>query len=405
MKQSQRSESSSTGSAELNPERVLFVHAHPDDETIATGGTLAVLVDRGASVTLLTCTRGEQGEVIPDDLQHLLGDTEALARHRAGELTRAMAELGVTDHRFLGAADARIVDRQARRYSDSGMVWGDSGPEPLPTLAPDALCAADFGEVVADIATVIATTRADAVVSYNANGGYGHPDHVLVHRASRRAADAMNIPFFSVEPDPIECATLQVDVSGVIDRKTAALRAHATQLVVDGDTITMSGGQVDSIHRVERFRRADGVDAPRAWRDYPRISQAFRVIVALILGAVLGALGTVAHAITLQLGDAAIPTGLIIGLLVVAAVLAGLRLVFDSRVPALSAAIGVIAVVNLLSTRSAGGSVLIPDTTLAYYWVYGPVVLAFLVLAWPKLPQRRRDRIVEPPHPKGIPTS
>ena len=89
------------------PERVLFVHAHPDDETIATGGTLATLVDSGAVVTLVTCTRGERGEVIPADLQDALASQEALAALREAELRKAVGILGVTDHRFLGEENAR----------------------------------------------------------------------------------------------------------------------------------------------------------------------------------------------------------------------------------------------------------------------------------------------------------
>ena len=107
----------------LRAERVLFVHAHPDDETIATGGTIAALVDAGAEVTIVTCTRGELGEVMPDDLARLRGDEAALAAHREGEIAEAMRDLGVRDHRFLGDPEARTHGLPARVYRDSGMVW------------------------------------------------------------------------------------------------------------------------------------------------------------------------------------------------------------------------------------------------------------------------------------------
>jgi N-acetyl-1-D-myo-inositol-2-amino-2-deoxy-alpha-D-glucopyranoside deacetylase len=96
-------------------ERVLFVHAHPDDESITTGGTIATLLDAGAHVTVLTCTRGELGEVIPADLQHLLESPEALGAYREKELAAAMAALGVTDHRYLGDDDALWDDLAPRR--------------------------------------------------------------------------------------------------------------------------------------------------------------------------------------------------------------------------------------------------------------------------------------------------
>jgi N-acetyl-1-D-myo-inositol-2-amino-2-deoxy-alpha-D-glucopyranoside deacetylase len=94
---------------------VLFVHAHPDDETIVTGGTIAKLVDLGAAVTVLTCTRGELGEVIPDEFKHLEGAGAELAQFRTGELHSAMHILGVTDHRFLGETSARWAGREPRR--------------------------------------------------------------------------------------------------------------------------------------------------------------------------------------------------------------------------------------------------------------------------------------------------
>src|SRR5690625_7560451 len=99
----------------LDPRRILFVHAHPDDESITTGATMAVYAASGAHVTLVTCTRGEKGEVIVPELTDLAdGDGTALARHREGELASALAELGVVDQRFLGG--------EHHRYRDSGKI-------------------------------------------------------------------------------------------------------------------------------------------------------------------------------------------------------------------------------------------------------------------------------------------
>src|SRR6476659_10589889 len=95
-------------------QRLLLVHAHPDDETIGQGATMAKYVARGTQVTLVTCTLGEEGEVLIPDLAHLASHREdGLGRHRITELASAMKELGVTDHRFLGGAG---------RFRDSGMM-------------------------------------------------------------------------------------------------------------------------------------------------------------------------------------------------------------------------------------------------------------------------------------------
>ena len=100
-------------------QRLLLVHAHPDDESIGTGATMAKYVAEGAGVTLVTCTGGEMGEILVPELEHLAADRDdRLAEHRRGELDEAMKALGVTDHRFLGGFG---------RYRDSGMVWHEDG--------------------------------------------------------------------------------------------------------------------------------------------------------------------------------------------------------------------------------------------------------------------------------------
>ena len=105
-------------------QRMLLVHAHPDDETIGQGATMAKYVARGTQVTLVTCTLGEEGEVLVPDLAHLAADQEdGLGQHRITELANAMKELGVTDHRFLGGAG---------HFRDSGMVWDEQRPRGRP---------------------------------------------------------------------------------------------------------------------------------------------------------------------------------------------------------------------------------------------------------------------------------
>ncbi|MBC7723624.1 MAG: PIG-L family deacetylase [Burkholderiaceae bacterium] len=396
---------SNDSDAATDPERILFVHAHPDDESIATGGTIATLLDRGASVTVLTCTRGEQGEIIPHDLQHLSGHPLALAAHRESELAAAMSAVGVTDHRWLGAPGARMTGAAPRRYADSGMVWGESGPEPLPVLAPDALFSADVGEVAADIATVIATTGATAVVSYDDRGGYGHPDHIAAHHAARRAAEVMSVPFYTIDaPDAAPGGTV-VDVTAVLDRKTRALAAHRSQLTIEGERMLQPGGQYVPITTVESYHRL-GTQRPdpRAgveFADRTFGGRAIPVAVALIGGVAVGAITTVSHTVTLTVAGVTVPTGLILGLAAIAAVIVGLRVLYDNRIVAGAASVGILGMIALLSLESAGGSVLIPATDTVGYFIYGPVLIAGLVLAWPKIVQPTRDKIAPLSDPKG----
>ncbi|CAN5350762.1 hypothetical protein BH09ACT1_BH09ACT1_27110 [soil metagenome] len=385
-------------------DRVLFVHAHPDDETITTGGTIATLLDRGAEVTVLTCTRGERGEVIPPELHDLEGDFTALARHRTDELAAAMAALGVTDHRMLGEPGARLTGIEPRRYTDSGMRWGEAGAEALEQTDDGSLTSAPFGEVAADIASVIEAIRPTAVVSYDSNGGYGHPDHVRAAEAAKRAAEVMGVPFFEVDAEPSATSDLSVDVTAALPRKTAALRAHRTQVTVGDGTFALSSGPARPIAAVESFSRVHhGVPMPEpvAWKDQGLGLHVFAAIVAGVLGLALGAIVTVNHQFTLSVLTIALPLGIIVSLLLVAALILGLRLVFGGRLIAFVAALGVVVSIAVLSLSGGGGSVLVPANAAGYLLTYGPVVIAVLLLGWPSSVRIVNGKIVVKPDPKG----
>lgn len=250
--------------------RALFVHAHPDDETIATGGTLAGLAEAGRAPLLVTLTRGERGEVVPGPFASLQG-TPGLAPHREAELAAALFALGVSGHAFLGRPPARAAGLEPRVYEDSGMQWGEDGWATAASDAPEAaLTRSPAVEALNDLIALAAEWDARAVVSYDANGGYGHPDHVFAHRAAWAVAHGLELPFWQVEVagsgDPTRIprepdatgdrfTAEDHDVAPWLDRKVAALRAHATQLTVEGDEIVHVGGQRHPIGSVERFRR------------------------------------------------------------------------------------------------------------------------------------------------------
>ncbi|OIJ64866.1 N-acetyl-1-D-myo-inositol-2-amino-2-deoxy-alpha-D-glucopyranoside deacetylase [Streptomyces mangrovisoli] len=237
--------------------RLLLVHAHPDDESINNGATMARYAAEGARVTLVTCTLGERGEVIPPGLRHLTG--AALGEHRLGELTAAARALGVEDVRLLGGPG---------RYGDSGMMGIPDNED------PDCFWQADLDEAAAHLVRVILEVRPQVVVAYDDNGGYGHPDHIQAHRVAMRAVDlaaqaGWSVPKVywnrvprTVAEDafaglgkaladlPFTAAATVGDVPGVVAderittaidgtafaaAKTAAMRAHATQIEVAPD--------------------------------------------------------------------------------------------------------------------------------------------------------------------------
>jgi N-acetyl-1-D-myo-inositol-2-amino-2-deoxy-alpha-D-glucopyranoside deacetylase len=230
---------------------MLLVHAHPDDESIGTGATMAKYAAEGARVTLVTCTLGELGEIIPPDLRHLFPDE--LGQHRIVELDRACAALGVTDHRFLGGAG---------RWRDSGMMGLPDNDDPR------CFWQANVAEAAASLAEVIREVGADVIVTYDANGFYGHPDHIQAHRVAWRAfemiggsgkfyatamprsvlAAAQELPedsWFRRSTDvsasvPDDQVTTAIDAAKYLDAKLAAMRAHETQITVDGEFFAMS---------------------------------------------------------------------------------------------------------------------------------------------------------------------
>jgi N-acetyl-1-D-myo-inositol-2-amino-2-deoxy-alpha-D-glucopyranoside deacetylase len=160
------------------PARLLFVHAHPDDESLTCGIAMAHHVARGDEVHVLCCTLGEEGEVIPPALAHLEGaPDDSLGAHRHGELAEALRRVGATMH-VLGADS-----RRRSRYRDSGMAGSAAAAR------PEAFTGADLDEAARLVVDLIGEVRPDVVVTYDQHGGYGHPDHIQAHRVTRRALE------------------------------------------------------------------------------------------------------------------------------------------------------------------------------------------------------------------------
>ena len=237
--------------------RLLLVHAHPDDESINNGATMARYAAEGVQVALVTCTLGERGEVIPPQLRHLTG--AALGECRLRELSAAMGELGVQDFRLLGGAG---------RYADSGMMGLPDNEDPA------CFWQADVDDAAGSLAEVILALRPQVLVTYDDHGGYGHPDHIQAHRVAMRAVElaaegGWSVPKVywnrvprsvaeaafarlreelpglsfakSAEIDDVpgvvgdESITTEIDGSAYAAAKAAAMRAHATQIEVAPD--------------------------------------------------------------------------------------------------------------------------------------------------------------------------
>jgi N-acetyl-1-D-myo-inositol-2-amino-2-deoxy-alpha-D-glucopyranoside deacetylase len=278
---------------QLPSRRILFVHAHPDDETINNGATMAGYLAQGAGVTLVTCTRGEEGEVlVPELLHHSAKQEDTLGTFREGELADAMRELGVTDYQFLGETE--------RKYRDSGMMGT------APNENPDCFWKADLDEAAERLVKVIRDRKPQVLVSYDDHGGYGHPDHIKAHQIAMRAAELSADPEFGVgEPWEISkiywsaiprsaiqssltssnlflrvliklfnyvpskwmalpfvkadsVVTTRFDGEKYLPQKLAALRAHKTQLIISGDLFKFSNRLATRVTGSEYYIRVKG---------------------------------------------------------------------------------------------------------------------------------------------------
>jgi N-acetyl-1-D-myo-inositol-2-amino-2-deoxy-alpha-D-glucopyranoside deacetylase len=226
-------------------ERIVFFHAHPDDETLATGALIAGLVAAGHAVAVVTATRGERGEVMPA-LAALSG--AALVSQRECELRRALEDLGVTERAWLGTAPARAPGLPRRRYSDSGMRWiSATVAGPVDDASPDALSLAPVAPAAADLAAYLAWFEADVLVSYDEPGGYGHPDHVACHHIAKAAA--LGVRFVEiVSADEVgESGAVRVDHPNQAERLGRALASYPSQFRVEGVFVTHVGGQSQPI--------------------------------------------------------------------------------------------------------------------------------------------------------------
>jgi N-acetyl-1-D-myo-inositol-2-amino-2-deoxy-alpha-D-glucopyranoside deacetylase len=280
--------------------RLLFVHAHPDDESITNGATIAHYVARGAQVHVVTCTLGEEGEVIGDQWARLaVDDADQLGGYRIGELTAALQALGVGAPIFLGGPG---------RWRDSGMV----GTAPR---RQQRFIDADEREAVGALVTLIRTLRPHVVVTYDAIGGYGHPDHVQAHVVTTAAVAAAGtddypgtpwtVPKFYwtviarsaftagwevLGPDDLQFEWVipppdgdfgdlgysddeigaVIEAPDALSAKTAALAAHATQVIVGptGRACALSNNLALPILAQEHYILAAGAAGDRDERGW-----------------------------------------------------------------------------------------------------------------------------------------
>lgn len=262
--------------------RLLLVHAHPDDETINNGVTMAKYAAEGIHVTLVTCTRGEEGEVLVESLLDLASSKDdKLGEHREIELKDAMHELGVKDFRFLGSPN--------KKWRDSGMMGTPQNDR------KDVFWQANLDDAANELVKIVLEIKPQVLITYDEFGGYGHPDHIKAHQVAMRASQIageqgwqiskiywntmprsviqmgidkmkeVGSEFFGAEnaddlpfAKPDELVTSVVKAPEYVPQKLAAMKAHATQISVDGPFFALSNNLGLSVWGDEYYTLAKG---------------------------------------------------------------------------------------------------------------------------------------------------
>ena len=258
------------------------MHAHPDDETINNGVNMAKYAAEGVQVTLVTCTRGEEGEVLVESLANLASSRDdKLGEHREIELKTAMGYLGIKDFRFLGSPN--------KKWRDSGMI-GTAQNE-----RKDVFWQADLTEAAQELVKIILEIKPQVLITYDEFGGYGHPDHIKAHQVAMLAAELasnqgwkiskiywntmpksviqmgidkmkeVGSSFFgadSVEDLPFakpdELVTSVIKAPDYVEKKLEAMKAHETQISIDGPFFALSNNLGLSVWADEYYTLVKG---------------------------------------------------------------------------------------------------------------------------------------------------
>jgi N-acetyl-1-D-myo-inositol-2-amino-2-deoxy-alpha-D-glucopyranoside deacetylase len=281
------------------------------------------------------------------------------------------------------------------------MRWGASGvAEALDQTDGRSLSAAPVSAVTADIAAVIADIDATAVISYDAHGGYGHPDHVRAHDSARRAAEVMGVPFFEIATDAR--GPIAVDVAPVAAQKRAALAAYRTQLTLDGENLVLSNGVAQPIGETETFRRVAVDVAPDSvpFRDQTVGVKIGIALLVLAFGAIIGALMTAVHQSNVAVAGIPVPWGLVLALLASTGFVVGLRVLTGSRLIPILATVGIMGATAYLASPTVGGSVIVPANIVGVIWTFAPAAVILVVVAWPNL-NRAKGVSADAQHHRG----
>lgn len=361
----------------FSPNRLLIVHAHPDDESLFTGHVIAHALRGGSEVRVVTLTRGEMGTTEVKDLEYLNEDSQAMAIFREQELSQSLEAFPGVEHRYLGQ----------RAYRDSGMrinAWGKVGkPRKLDEMSLSAAGTSVVGE---DIASEIKDFKPDVVLTYDSKGGYGHPDHKAAHAAVawaiRHLAKKRIRPQLWEIVEPGKSFDVEFGDEETAEVKRAALLAHSSQIEISGDEIVYNGKTRMLLTDKERLRKTS--PSPLL-----QLKPVLTYLWAVPTGILVGIAGTLLHR---SVDGSGFPIGLVVALSMVGSLALALRMLRNSRGALYLMSFSLIATVFLMAQRQPGGELFITTElggnffdSVGNLWAYGSIVLVGLIMVFPQL--------------------
>ena len=361
----------------FSPNRLLIVHAHPDDESLFTGHVIAHALRGGSEVRVVTLTRGEMGTTEVKDLEYLNEDSQAMALFREQELSQSLQAFPGVEHRYLGQ----------RAYRDSGMrinAWGKVGkPRKLDEMSLSAAGTSLVGE---DIASEIKDFKPDVVLTYDSKGGYGHPDHKAAHAAVawaiRHLAKKRIRPQFWEIVEPGKSFDVEFGDEETAEVKRAALLAHSSQIEISGEEIVYNGKTRMLLTDRERLRKTS--PSPLL-----QLKPVLTYLWAVPTGILVGIAGTLLHR---SVDGSGFPIGLVVALSMVGSLALALRMLRNSRGALYLMSFSLIATVFLMAQRQPGGELFITTElggnffdSVGNLWAYGSIVLVGLIMVFPQL--------------------
>ncbi|MBH0010082.1 PIG-L family deacetylase [Salinibacterium sp. SWN1162] len=345
-------------------QRVLVIAARPEDEAYVFGATIATLVQRGTELIVLSCSNNA---------------TAAIAASPAiGGVPTVTAE-----NAFASAPATATADNDASAVSEEPAASVDDIVREILGITAHHILREDNGRqfrtldaraLASDIAAAITALKPDVVVSYakESSGTARGDEALLVHEATALATELAGVPFYTASAVPVDRG-VAVSSATALAFKRRATEIYRNEIPV-GESISTP------VEYLRRLRRRELVIGERS-----RGERVILALVSLVLGALVGVVLTAVHQSTFALGDVRIPWGVVVSVTLVTALILGLRLIYDTRVAAGFASLGVLVMSAVLASVMPGGTILIPANTAGYVWTFAPVLVVLIVVGWPRV--------------------